>query len=31
MFTHKDIDMRTIFVVNCMDHDRAMRVSAGFA
>lgn len=29
MFTHKDIDMRTIFVVNCMDHDRAMRVSAG--
>ena len=29
MFTHKDIDMRTIFVVNCIDHDRAMRVSAG--
>lgn len=29
MFTHKDIDMRTIFVVNCIEHNRSLRVSNG--
>lgn len=29
MFTHKDIELRTIFVVNCMEHDRSLRVSSG--
>lgn len=29
MFTHKDIDMRTIFVVNCIEHDRSLRVNNG--
>lgn len=29
MFTHKDIEMRTIFVVNCITHDRSLRVSNG--
>lgn len=29
MFTHKDIDTRSIFVINCIDHNRAMRVSTG--
>lgn len=29
MFTHKDIRMRTIFVVNCIEHDRGLRVSNG--
>ena len=29
MFTHKDIEMRTIFVVNCIDHERSLRVSNG--
>ncbi|MDY5768485.1 MAG: type V CRISPR-associated endonuclease Cas1 [Alloprevotella sp.] len=29
MFTHKDIEMRTIFVVNCLEHKRVMRVSSG--
>lgn len=29
MFTHKDIEMRTIFVVNCIEHDRSLRVSNG--
>ncbi len=29
MFTHKDIDTRTIFVINCIDHDRHLRVSCG--
>ena len=29
MFTHKDIEMRTIFVVNCIEHERGMRVSNG--
>lgn len=29
MFTHKDIEAKTIFVVNCIDHHRSLRVSAG--
>ena len=29
MFTHKDIEMRTIFVVNCIEHDRSLRVNCG--
>lgn len=29
MFTHKDIENRTIFVVNCMEHERGLRVSNG--
>lgn len=29
MFTHKDIDMRTIFVVNCIEHNRSLRVCNG--
>lgn len=29
MFTHKDVEMRTIFVVNCIEHQRIMRVSCG--
>lgn len=29
MFTHKDIEMRTIFVVNCMEHNRSLRVCNG--
>lgn len=29
MFTHKDIKMRTIFVVNCIEHDRSLRVNSG--
>lgn len=29
MFTHKDISIRTIFVVNCLNHNRALRVSNG--
>ena len=29
MFTHKDIEMRTIFVVNCIEHKRTLRVCSG--
>ena len=29
MFTHKDIEMRTIFVVNCIEHNRSLRVNNG--
>lgn len=29
MFTHKDIEMRTIFVVNCIEHKRTLRVNSG--
>ena len=29
MFTHKDIEMRTVFVVNCIEHDRSLRVNCG--
>ncbi len=29
MFTHKDIELRTIFVVNCIEHERSLRVSSG--
>ena len=29
MFTLKDIEMRTIFVVNCIDHERSLKVSSG--
>lgn len=29
MFTHKDIDTRTIFVVNCIEHERSLRVYNG--
>ncbi len=29
MFTHRDIEMRTIFVVNCIEHDRSLRVNNG--
>lgn len=29
MFTHKDVEMRSIFVVNCIKHERALRVSNG--
>lgn len=29
MFTHKDIAARTIFVINCIEHNRSLRVNAG--
>lgn len=29
MFTHKDIETRSIFVVNCIEHDRILRVNSG--
>lgn len=29
MFTHKDIETRTIFVVNCIEHNRSLRVKTG--
>lgn len=29
MFTHKDIEMRSIFVVNCIEHKRGLRVNSG--
>lgn len=29
MFTHKDIDARTIFVINCIEQDRGLRVVNG--
>ena len=29
MFTSKDLEMRTIFVVNCIEHNRSLRVSSG--
>ena len=29
MFTHKDINMRSIFVVNCIEHARKLRVNDG--
>ncbi len=29
MFTHKDIDVRSIFVINCIEHNRSVRVSNG--
>lgn len=29
MFTHKDIELRTIFVVNCVEHNRSLRVACG--
>lgn len=29
MFTHKDIEMRTIFVLNCIEHERSLRVNSG--
>ena len=29
MFTHKDIEMRTVFVINCIEHKRSLRVNSG--
>lgn len=29
MFTHKDIDVRSIFVINCIEHNRGVRVFNG--
>lgn len=29
MFTHKDIEMKSIFVINCIQHERSMRVTNG--
>lgn len=29
MYTHKDISVRTIFVINCIEHERGIRVSNG--
>ena len=29
MFTHKDIETRTIFVINCIEHSRSLRVNGG--
>lgn len=29
MFTHKDIELRSIFVINCIEHERSLRVSGG--
>lgn len=29
MFTHKDIEHRTIFVINCIEPERRLRVSDG--
>ena len=29
MFTSKDIETKTVFVVNCLQHERCLRVSNG--
>lgn len=29
MFTHKDIELRSIFVINCIDHERSLKVADG--
>lgn len=29
MFTHKDINTRTVFVINCIEHDKSLRVHNG--
>lgn len=29
MFTHKDIETRSFFVINCLEHEKSMRVSNG--
>lgn len=29
MFTHKDIETRTVFVINCIEHEKGLRVSNG--
>lgn len=29
MYTHKDVEMRSIFVINCIEHNRSLRVSNG--
>lgn len=29
MFTYKDIEMRTVFVINCIEHRRCLRVNCG--
>lgn len=29
MFTHKDIETRTVFVINCIKHDKRLRISNG--
>lgn len=29
MYTHKDIEMRSIFVINCIEHNRSLRVNNG--
>lgn len=29
MFTHKDIETRTVFVINCIEHEKNLRVSNG--
>ena len=29
MFTHKDIANRTVFVINCIEHDKSLRVNNG--
>lgn len=29
MYTHKDIEMRTVFVINCVEHNRSLRVNGG--
>lgn len=29
MFTHNDVKMRTIFIVNCIEHNRNLRVCNG--
>lgn len=29
MYTHKDLEIRTIFIINCIDHEKGLRVSNG--
>lgn len=29
MFTHKDIENKTVFVINCIAHDKSLRVNNG--
>lgn len=29
MFTHKDINTRSVFIINCMEHEKGLRVSNG--
>lgn len=29
MYTFKDLEVKTVFVINCIDHERSLRVMNG--